>query len=95
MSSRLALSIYKRVPLSLQTPLLKFRHVRFCSSHTDDANMDVKESAHKHTISRYLQQSHARIFENNRKWVAEKKEQDPQFFDKLAAGQTPEYLYVC
>jgi carbonic anhydrase len=57
--------------------------------------MDPQAAAHKHTISRYLQQSHERIFENNRKWVAEKKEEDPKFFEKLAAGQKPEYLYAC
>jgi carbonic anhydrase len=56
-------------------------------------SLEVK-TQHKRTISRYLQQSHERIFENNRKWVEEKKKEDPQFFDKLAAGQTPEYLYV-
>lgn len=32
------------------------------------------------------------IFENNKKWVSSKKNEDPAFFDKLAAGQTPDYL---
>lgn len=50
--------------------------------------------AHKRTISAYLTQSHEKIFENNRKWVASRKEHDPEFFTKLAAGQNPEYLYV-
>lgn len=34
------------------------------------------------------------LFENNKKWIAEKKAQDVHFFDKLAAGQEPDYLYV-
>jgi carbonic anhydrase len=34
------------------------------------------------------------IFENNRKWVESKKAQDTSFFDKLAADQTPDYLYI-
>lgn len=34
------------------------------------------------------------IFENNRKWVAEKKATDSEFFEKLALGQDPDYLYV-
>lgn len=34
------------------------------------------------------------IFEANRKWVAEKRAQDEHFFDKLAADQTPDYLYI-
>jgi hypothetical protein len=40
----------------------------------------------------YLKDSHERLFENNRKWVAAKKEADPKFFDKMAAGQSPDYL---
>ena len=34
------------------------------------------------------------IFENNRKWVAEKKSSNPDFFKKLAQDQRPEYLYI-
>jgi carbonic anhydrase len=40
----------------------------------------------------YLKQSQERIFENNRKWVASRHAMDPTFFEKLAAGQTPDYL---
>ena len=46
----------------------------------------------KDKISQYLDQSHERIFENNRNWVSSKKQEDPAFFEKLAAGQAPEYL---
>ncbi|KAJ5797127.1 uncharacterized protein N7518_005667 [Penicillium psychrosexuale] len=42
----------------------------------------------------YLQQSLDHIFQNNKKWVASKKETDATFFDKLAAGQSPDYLYI-
>lgn len=34
------------------------------------------------------------IFENNKKWVKKKKEQDKDFFKKLAQNQNPEYLYI-
>lgn len=34
------------------------------------------------------------IFNANRKWVEEKRTQDVHFFDKLAADQTPDYLYI-
>ncbi len=34
------------------------------------------------------------IFENNKKWIAEKLHQDPQYFEKLSQGQHPEYLYI-
>ncbi|THC87271.1 hypothetical protein EYZ11_013282 [Aspergillus tanneri] len=48
----------------------------------------------KQSVRRFLEQSHERIFENNRQWVASKQQNDPEFFTKLAAGQTPEYLRV-
>ncbi|MDZ4843975.1 MAG: carbonic anhydrase [Chitinophagales bacterium] len=35
-----------------------------------------------------------KIFENNKKWVSEKLALDPQYFDKLSKGQTPEFLYI-
>lgn len=38
--------------------------------------------------------SYEQLFENNRKWVAEKKAGDASFFDKLAKDQQPDYLYI-
>ena len=35
-----------------------------------------------------------RIFANNKKWVAEKLDTDPSYFDKLSQGQHPEFLYI-
>jgi carbonic anhydrase len=35
-----------------------------------------------------------KIFQNNKKWVAEKKATDEQFFEKLAMGQNPDFLYI-
>lgn len=34
------------------------------------------------------------IFENNRKWAQSVKSTDPDFFEKLAAQQNPEYLWI-
>ncbi|KAI1653721.1 carbonic anhydrase [Daldinia decipiens] len=45
-------------------------------------------------ISKYLKQTHDRVFEHNRAWAEEQKKRDPEFFDKLSAGQTPEYLWI-
>lgn len=36
----------------------------------------------------------AQIFENNKQWIAQKLEKDPEYFEKLAKGQHPEYLYI-
>ncbi len=34
------------------------------------------------------------IFANNELWIAEKLALDAQYFEKLAKGQTPEFLYI-
>ncbi len=34
------------------------------------------------------------IFENNKRWVADKKASDNEFFEHLSQGQNPEFLYI-
>ena len=34
------------------------------------------------------------IFKNNEKWVESKLQLDPHYFENLAKGQTPEFLYI-
>jgi|TARA_R110000868_G_scaffold324184_1_gene585072 carbonic anhydrase len=34
------------------------------------------------------------LLDNNKRWSAKAKEQDPQFFEKLEAIQRPEYLWI-
>lgn len=38
--------------------------------------------------------SYEQIFEKNKRWVAAKKADDPGFFEKLAKGQDPDFLYI-
>lgn len=38
--------------------------------------------------------SYQEIFENNRRWVEEKKRTDNEFFENLAREQHPDYLYI-
>ncbi|KAK3367595.1 beta class carbonic anhydrase [Podospora didyma] len=45
-------------------------------------------------ISRYLRQTHDRVFEDNKAWAAEQRSKDPDFFAKISAGQNPEYLWI-
>jgi carbonic anhydrase len=35
-----------------------------------------------------------KIFENNQAWIAEKLAVNPDYFNKLAQGQAPEFLYI-
>lgn len=48
----------------------------------------------KSDISKYLKQSHDRVFERNRAWAAQQCDKDKDYFRKLAAGQSPEYLWI-
>lgn len=41
-----------------------------------------------------MEKSYKQLLENNKKWVAEQLKQDPHYFEKLAKGQTPEYLWI-
>jgi carbonic anhydrase len=38
--------------------------------------------------------SYQQLFENNRKWVAEKLQLDPNYFKHLAMGQSPKFLWI-
>jgi carbonic anhydrase len=38
--------------------------------------------------------TYKQIFENNKRWVAGKKAGDHKFFEKLARGQDPDFLYI-
>ncbi|WP_372474020.1 carbonic anhydrase [Capnocytophaga sp. ARDL2] len=41
-----------------------------------------------------MSHSYKQIFENNKQWIEKKLGEDSNFFDKLAEGQSPEYLYI-
>ena len=41
-----------------------------------------------------MKKSYKKLLVNNKKWVSEQLEIDPQYFEKLANGQTPEYLWI-
>jgi carbonic anhydrase len=38
--------------------------------------------------------NYEKIFENNRKWVEQNTERDPEFFSRLATHQEPEFLFI-
>lgn len=41
-----------------------------------------------------MKKSYEKLLDNNKKWVAEQLELDPDFFEKLSKGQSPEYLWI-
>jgi carbonic anhydrase len=73
-----------RFPNSSRTsnPWLPALSIRTCATMTSKETVD------------HLKTTHDRIFENNRHWAAEKLSKDPDFFEKLSAGQEPDYLYI-
>src|SRR5215217_6756728 len=38
--------------------------------------------------------SYEELFENNRKWIEQKKRTDANFFEHLSEQQNPEFLYI-
>ena len=63
------------------------------SSSTEDNNSNWRKMAEE-DVSKYLKQTHDRLFENNRVWAEKQRTNDPGYFAKLSAGQTPEYLWI-
>lgn len=41
-----------------------------------------------------MKASYERLIKGNEKWIQEKLDLDPDFFKKLAKGQTPEFLWI-
>ena len=41
-----------------------------------------------------MQSSYDQVFENNKKWISDNLEKDENFFQHLAKGQSPEFLYI-
>lgn len=39
-------------------------------------------------------ESYLKLLEENKQWAARQKEADPTFFEKMAAGQNPEFLWI-
>jgi carbonic anhydrase len=42
----------------------------------------------------HMQQDYDMLFENNKKWVTQKLAEDQYYFEKLAEGQFPKYLFI-
>lgn len=45
-------------------------------------------------MAQFLKETQSRLFEHNRTWAEAKQKEDPEFFTKLSAGQSPEYLWI-
>jgi carbonic anhydrase len=41
-----------------------------------------------------MSKSYIKLLENNRSWVKQQKELDPEYFSRLAKSQSPEYLWI-
>ncbi|WOO81585.1 Carbonic anhydrase [Vanrija pseudolonga] len=69
--------------------------VRLCSSSTHTSTSSPADPPAKFsTMDSYLKQSHNRVFEKNKEWAQQQLAKDPHFFENLAAGQSPEYLWI-
>ena len=41
-----------------------------------------------------MDKQYKKVFENNRRWAAEKRASDAEFFERMAQGQDPDFLYI-
>lgn len=41
-----------------------------------------------------MEKKYNKLLDNNKSWVSLKKKEDPEFFNKLSQGQSPEYLWI-
>ena len=41
-----------------------------------------------------MEKSYQRLIKNNKTWVADQLQLDPNFFENLSKGQMPEYLWI-
>lgn len=41
-----------------------------------------------------MEKSYLKLLENNKAWVVQQKYNNPEFFNELAQGQNPEYLWI-
>lgn len=69
---------------------------------TKDGDLLKKESHSNHSIRFGMfakspiiehMEKYNRIFENNQKWIEEKKATDAEFFEHLSKGQDPDFIH--
>lgn len=54
----------------------------------------IKGMETKEEIKDQIDESYKKLFVNNKNWVEKKLKMDPEYFQKLLAGQKPEYLFI-
>ncbi len=55
---------------------------------------DKFEIIENEELDKIIQQDYAKLFTNNKNWVKEKLSEDATYFEKLALGQAPKYLFI-
>ncbi len=55
---------------------------------------DKFEVIENEELDKIIQQDYSKLFVNNKDWVKEKLAEDAFYFEKLALGQSPKYLFI-
>jgi carbonic anhydrase len=74
----------------------KRRNIRLYFLRKEDAStvpVQQPEPEHRPDAQRSFAE-YNRLFDNNRKWVQEKLQVDPDYFNNLAMGQSPKFLFI-
>jgi carbonic anhydrase len=48
----------------------------------------------KNETTKLMEKSYKKLLSNNKKWVVKQLNQNPNYFEDLAKGQSPEYLWI-
>ncbi|TAE88289.1 MAG: sulfate permease [Bacteroidetes bacterium] len=56
--------------------------------------INFMDGLEKEELKENMRKSYERLFVNNQKWVDDKTMNDPEYFSRLSAGQTPQYLFI-
>ena len=63
-----------------------FSQQSWCRRHTTDTGSGMSYTAAEHDLNQVLAA--------NRRWAERQNEKDPVFFERLATGQSPKFLWV-
>ena len=71
-----------------------FQHLRSTSPPTTTTSTTSTTSTTPEEQTYVDEANLEHLIKNNKKWVSEMSTKDPTFFEKLGAGQSPDYLYI-
>jgi carbonic anhydrase len=61
-------------------------------NNSEIVRFEIRKLIHK--IKIIMEKSYKKLLSNNKKWVVKQLKQNPNYFEELSMGQSPEYLWI-